>query len=339
MMFNTFSSVLFSDEQELRFFRDAVEKMLRQGEADEALRRVLLVIDRLEAPTHPLVRQIAQAERSTIRINGWSAFAATTQTVSRNVDPITAIEVDISWPGHIDLKPDANGWLEPYLETVFYIDSRCRYRFSGIDRAELLRSYVDGKEGFTWVGRFEEAGNHVTIEGLGGVYGAVYRLRAAGAAYAPRTKGYAELSALEHDLYDLGSIYVAVRLYIAVRDAVLNQGLPRPLTVLLGSNEEYPFFAAPVITAEEYTAAWGDRVPPSQTAAEPEIGSLGSLYGRKAKRRQEREAENPELEDIANALVQVIGKRMGKRPKRPYEPQTEVARSAAGALDWLLKRF
>src|SRR3546814_3744173 len=45
--------------------------------------------------------------------------------------------------------------------------------------------------------------------------------------------------------------YIAVLVHLAVRDTALERGLPRRLAVLVGSNESYPFFDAPVIPATE----------------------------------------------------------------------------------------
>ena len=59
----------------------------------------------------------------------------------------------------------------------------------------------------------------------------------------------------------LGASYIAVLVHLAVRETALRHGLPRPLAVLVGSNESYPFFDAPVIAASD--AAVPAPPPPS----------------------------------------------------------------------------
>jgi hypothetical protein len=43
----------------------------------------------------------------------------------------------------------------------------------------------------------------------------------------------------------------AILLHLAVKRTIETQGVPKPLAVLVGSNEDFPFFDAPVMSVDE----------------------------------------------------------------------------------------
>jgi hypothetical protein len=66
----------------------------------------------------------------------------------------------------------------------------------------------------------------------------------------------------EGDAHALAAAIAAILLHLAVKRTIEQRGLPRRLAVIVGSNEDYPFFDAPVVTYDE--GAQGDDLPVPQ---------------------------------------------------------------------------
>lgn len=231
-----FASLLFATETEAREFRDRLERFLRHGHPDEALAELETAMERLDAGDHPLARLIVAAGDEPVDVAGWSDLGERIAALSSPEAPVTAIGIDLSNTCHNGGEPDEDGLLEPYIETNFYKDDA--FPFSTANRVALLSCYAG--HGTPWQGCFAAIDNTIAIRGLDALYGAL--------EMQSREPG----EALDQDLALIGNIYVSVRVHLAVLEAVLHGGLPRPLTVLVGSNEHFPYYEAPVVTADEY---------------------------------------------------------------------------------------
>jgi hypothetical protein len=224
-----------------RMFLMEIETLLREGRADEAADRLKGMLGGLCGEGLPLPGRFLTVRPQDVGIAGWEALPERIEEYDRRGAPITAIGIDFSWPGHQGRKPDENGWLDPHIETNFYCDGE-EWPFSSCDRAGLLACYQ--RPGATWLGspkwqgQFEELDNTISVEGIGDLYGAVYRV----SATYPRRDA-------EEQARVVGACYVVVLVYLAVRDFAPREILPRPMAVIVGSNEDYPLFTAPVFAA------------------------------------------------------------------------------------------
>lgn len=205
---------------------------------------VRAVLTELESHGHDLARRCLSANHTMLTVVGWERLANKLATLNRGSKLITALGIDLSWPGHIDLEPDAEGRLDPLIETNYYSDQA--FSFSTATRSDLLLTgYSSG--GSEWQGSFEDIDNTFEVKGIGDLYGSVYALERA--TSAKREPGY------DFDMAVTGSCFIAVLIHRAVREATgRRNSSTRPMTVIVGSNECYPFFDAPAVTHDEYEA-------------------------------------------------------------------------------------
>ncbi len=231
-----FASEMFPDHATARAFTLEVEKLLRGGKVDEAEREMVSAVAALVAAGHPLAALCQAAAPETITLSGWDRLAGRFARLDRPGKPISAFGIDLS--DHGDDRPDDNGYVEPFLETSFYSDAA--FPFSIADRATLLSGY----EGDGWAGRFEDIDGTIEVHGLGALNAGLLGLHA---LCQDRGGG----TALDHDARLIGATLQALRLHQAVLGAVRQQGLPRAVAVMVGSNESFPYFDAPVIAAPD----------------------------------------------------------------------------------------
>ncbi|HKT85191.1 MAG TPA: hypothetical protein VJQ77_03780 [Novosphingobium sp.] len=270
-------------------FRHAIVTLLREGNAGHAAKWLKSRLEPVCGDGLQLPARFLTVTPADVVVTGWSDIANRIERLEALGSIVTAVSIDLSDPGHLGLAPDASGLMAPHIETHFYTDDA--WPFSRCDRAGMLVGYERGVS--RWTGHFAEVDDTIGIEGIDDLYGAVLALE-----QACRPGGGA--SDMQHRAYMLGASYVAVLVHLAVLGTVLEQGLPRRLAVLVGSNESYPFFDAPVIAAPEAVA--GD--PPlaeAFTHAEPEQGYplAGSreLAEPDADLRQEQEGWTPPPEE------------------------------------------
>lgn len=244
-------------------FRRELEAQLRDGGADAALARVRSVLATLAQTGSALALQCLEVGPEHVAVAGWAKLADRVAALDRPGKPITAIGIDLSDPGaHGDQRPDPAGHLEPYIETNFFSDAA--YSFSCSDRDTLLAGYSGS--GSKWQGCFVDIDDTISITGLADVYGPIYALE--------QVRARVRSGGADFEMAVVGSSFVAILVHLAVRDAVRRQGLPRPMAVLVGSNESYPYFDAPVITTGEYRAT---VVPVSPSAVEPEFADASAV--------------------------------------------------------------
>ena len=215
-----------------REFCKEIEDLLRGDEADVAADRLKLLLSAVCGPGRPLPSRFLSVSPKSIELIGWSNLPARITDYDRGDNEISAIGIDLSWPGHIGLEPNDDGLLDPVIETNFYSDDA--WPFSTSDRAGLLSGF--DQYSCAWQGGFEEIDDTVQINGISDLYGAVYLL-----------KGITEPESQTARV--LGACYIVVLIYLALRDCAPRDVLPRPVAVILGSNEDYPYFNAPVFAA------------------------------------------------------------------------------------------
>jgi len=339
-----FESALFASEAEIRQVGAALETLLREGEADEAAQRLEWALDALAELDHPIVPLCRALPVSAIIVEGWDQLAYRLAALDKPGKPVTAIGIDLSWPGHVGLIPDEEGRLDPHIETNFYSDAAFPFSTSG--REELLAAY--GTYGTPWQGGFEDIDSTIAFAGMEHVQGAAY-----GLDLRCRSNPVDEtLTPADHDAKFVGMTFVAVRIHQAVREMVLSHGLPRPLTVMVGSNESYPFFDAPVITADEYRMIRPDSAEewPGASLAEPDFASE-SFDGELLAYKVEDQVGGPEVEpeameaaeDSVDArlaeLVSGAALRRGLRDRAAEAPAEEEASEQAASGGGMLARL
>ncbi len=266
----------FADAEEQSGFRKRLEAMLREGEAEAALALVRQGLRAIADNGLPIVDIALGADPHALTLNGWDAVAATIAGEDAGGNAIAALGIDFSWPGHVGLEPDAAGHLAPHIETNYFADL-AEIAFSAASREDILAGY--SAYGSAWQGCFAVIDNAIAVEGLSALYGAV--------TTAARDR---DSDTAAGDAYLLAACTSAILLHLAVRSAIAAGALPKPMAVLVGSNEDFPFFDAPVVSAEEARALMPDRpaTPPAPTPpAQAPITTQDGVSGRALRSRLE----------------------------------------------------
>jgi len=237
-----FASTLFADETDVRDFDMQIQNLLRNGRAEEAAAILETALGELGANRHPVAELCGACPVAAVKIVGWDALAARIAELDTPDAPITGLGIGIGIEAHAhsEREPDPGASFEPRLETSFYHDGA--FPLATSDRAALVEGY--GPHGAAWRGGLADIDDLLGVQGLGALYGLVHPLVKSVAA-SP------EPDPLDADAMRLGAAFIAVRLHQAVARAVRLHGLPRTLAVIVGSNETYPFYDAPVFSTAE----------------------------------------------------------------------------------------
>ncbi|RVQ65293.1 hypothetical protein EKN06_13725 [Croceicoccus ponticola] len=245
-----FASQLFTDEDQERGFRAQVEGLLREGKPDQALAAVDTKLN--EIAELPLAKLALAIDPDHVRITGWSAIAVTINSLDAHGQPISAVSIDFA--GAADGDNSSGDAAAPALETSFYCDEV--FPFSTSDRAAIVAGY--GRAGARWQGGYEHLQDDIGVTGLHALYSAYLAVK------TPMERG--ELTDLgDYDAPRLAAMRAAVLLHGAIAHTIEESGLPRPIAVLCGSNEAYPFFDAPVTSRAEYDDATDARAEAGDT--------------------------------------------------------------------------
>lgn len=237
-----FASEIFESEDELDQFLGNVESLMRQGQPDVAATLITAQLMELNDGRHDIGKLAQATPVGSVRLIGWETLDQTFKKIDRPDQPVTAMSIDISAPLVLPAPNEETGnFREPDLETLYFTDSA--FAFNRAGREEINHGY--GRKAGVWRSAFEEAGAEVQVRGLGGIYGEVL-------AYERRREQGELTEPADCDALVLGHAFVAVRLHQAIRAVIEGRGLPRAITVLVGSNESYPFFDAPAFTRDEY---------------------------------------------------------------------------------------
>jgi hypothetical protein len=243
----------FADASEQRDLCRRLEAMLRDGEAPAALALVRQGLEAL-ADQELAIVDIALATRpEALAISGWDKVAATLAREEAGGKRITMIGIDLTGSCREGIIPAVGDEVPPYLETSYFEDVP-EIAFSTASRAQIRAAYAD--YGAPWAGCFAEIDGAVEIAGLSRLYSAVVNAKAA---------GHRDREDAEGDAYVLASCAAAILLHLAVRQHIAAHGLPRPMAFLVGSNEDFPYFDAPVVSVDEARA-----LMPSGAQPEPE---------------------------------------------------------------------
>jgi hypothetical protein len=219
-------------------FRRSIEALLREGDADAAARRIRSLLTPYTGEHRPLPAHLPDITATDVRFGGWDGIAERLAELDSPGAPVTAIGIDLA---HAQVGGDtAAGPLRPAIEIAWYTDDA--FPFSSAGRNRLLEGY--GQAGAAWHGSSLTVDGSITIEGLDDLYGAVRQLER-------KCAGETGEAATSDDLTAgmLGACYFAVLVHQAVRNAALGVGLPRPLALIVGSKDVYPWFDVPVLAA------------------------------------------------------------------------------------------
>lgn len=214
-------------------FRQAIETLLREGNADHAAKWLKSRLEAVCGDGLPLPARFLAVAPADITVTGWEDIPGRLERLDAIGSPITALGIDLG-------DPEETGSMTLHVETRFYTDDG--WPFSRYDRARLLAGY-EGTGARPWAGSLADVDDTIGIEGIDDLYGLVLGLE-----YRRRD---GEVSSTELRAHMLGASYIAVLVHLAVRETALQCGLPRPMAVLVGSNESYPCFDAPVIAAPD----------------------------------------------------------------------------------------
>ncbi|AKM10388.1 hypothetical protein [Croceicoccus naphthovorans] len=320
-----FASNLFGSEDERQGFLDDVESLLRRGQPDVAAGLLEGQLGDLADDGDELARLCIKVPVSAVRITGWEQLAGKLEKLDRPGRPITAIGIDISAPFEMPELDDRHGnFYEPDLDTVYYTDSA--FPFASASREMMMEEAQNAKA--AWVGHFENVDATIGVRGLGGIYGEVLIAQ-------KKCKDYDHKNAMEQDSAVIASAFIAVRLHQAIKATAEGRGMPRAACLMVGNNESFPYYDAPVMTRpeyEEYLDAEGE---------EDDCGQYDHAFGTL------RLAPLPDDYDPFAAMPdedQVSGAALRKKLRAQAEAETpEVANDVApagigGFLNRILKR-
>ena len=284
----------FADDTERRAFAERLEAMLREGEPEAALNLVHQGLQAIADNGLPIVDIALATDPHALVLTGWDAVAATIARKDASGKAITALGIDFSCHG--DVPPDAAGNLAPYIETNYFAD-QTEIAFSTASREDILAGYSGS--GTEWQGCFAEIDNAIEVDGLSALYGAV---TAAAVNH--------ENDDAAGDAYLLAACTSAILLHLAVRNAITGGALSRPMAVLVGSNEDFPFFDAPVVSVGEAHALMPDR--PETPPAPPPITTQDGVSGRALRSRLETSSSESDPPSDPPAAKGLFGRLFGR---------------------------
>lgn len=285
----------FADDTERRAFAKRLEAMLREGEPEAALALVHQGLAVMADNRLPIVDIALATDPGALVLTGWDDVAQAISSEEARGKTITALGIDFSWPGHVGLQPDANGQMAPHIETNLYADLN-DMAFSKASRADILEGY--SRSGSRWQGCFVEIDDLIGVEGLSALYGPVAE---AGDRDSDDAAG---------DAYVLAACTSAILLHIAVKRAIAAGALPRPMAVLVGSNEDFPFFDAPVVSVDEASALMPDR--PATSPAPAPVTPQDGVSGRALRSRLKTEGDETDPPSEPPAAKGFFGRLFGR---------------------------
>lgn len=236
-----FASQLFASEDHESAFRDKIERLLRHGPAGDGAEAALAEIDLClrEISATPFAALALGVDRGDVVLTGWSTLARRIAALDAHGQPISAITIDFAGPQAADAAS-----ADTALECSYYCDEV--FPFTTSDRAKL--DAACGRSGPRWRGSHEHSDRDLGVTGLD-------QLHAAYHAVLPHIERGELTELADYDAPRLCAMRAAVLLHMAVARAVADHGLPRPLTVLCGGDEHYPWLIAPITTGAEYEEA------------------------------------------------------------------------------------
>lgn len=314
-------NIITIDQQGEMDFRRSVEDMLRCGRADDAANKLRGLLQGCAGEGRILPARFLTVSSDDVSLKGWDELTRKIEEYDRPTSPISAISIAITDPLDDGVSPDAQGRLAPSIRTSYFSDSA--YPFSQAERADLLEGY--SLFGCEWRDDYEGTDKALCVEGIDDLYGAV-------ALLDEKVSQEAQPSREDIRAGTLGACFVAVLIHQATRDMIRRYGLPRPLCIMAGYHEVYPFFDAPVMSCDEYEAddvvmLMSDRPAPITVYADDLEASAShndsSAYGNLAGLGQAKARKKPVIalnaKDAENAdrFNQLAAEKHMSEPARP----------------------
>ena len=216
-------------------FRRSIESRLRQGLSAEAVEKLRGLLAPYAGPGRILPERFLTVQVSDLTLSGWERLGEAVARHDRPDGQITALSIAFGWPGDDLPQPDPHGCLRPMIEVGFFTDEA--YPFSQSAREDLLDGY--SYHGCTWASDNAATETCLSLEGIDDLHGVL-------AALEMRLLASDEPDPDEICAGSLGACLLSALLFRVVGERIRQDGLPRPLCVLAGSNGVYPYFDAPV---------------------------------------------------------------------------------------------
>lgn len=314
-------SIIVLDGLSEEEFRRSIEMRLRHDLAGSALERLRGLIAPYAQPGGILPERFLTVSASELNLYGWDGIADALRRHDRPGRPVTAMAICYGWPGEETPVPDAEGRLNPLVETAYFTDDA--FPFSASGREDLLDGY--SFHGCTWADDCEATESTLSLGGVDDLHGALALLEA-------RLLASEDPDPDEIRAGSLGACILSVLLFQAVGERIKRDGLPRPLCVMAGSNGVYPYFDAPVVGIPE------DVRKAAEAAEEDEAvdtGVPGPRYSSllvtgipRARKRAVLVLEESE-EEMAVRIAALRGLHHRDEPASPAEPIIEPLAPAA----------
>lgn len=250
-------------------FRRAIENRLREKQANVAIERLRRLLAPYAGPGKILPERFLTVETTDFVLSGWEALGESIRQYDRPGSPITAISIAFGWPGEEPRPRNAQGHLQPYVETRYFTDAA--FPFSESTRDDLLDGY--SSYGCSWGDDCEAVDTALSVGGIADLHTALTDLEEGLlASDSPDEDGLRAGS--------LGACLLSALLVQAVSEQIDQHGLPRPLCVMSGSSGVYPFFDAPVagmpVEAPRAAPEWFEDAAPVAAPPMPEDISQGA---------------------------------------------------------------
>jgi hypothetical protein len=291
-------------------FRRSIENRLREGRAGLAIDRLRGLLEPYAGEGKILPERFITVAPQDLVLRGWEGLGDALRRRDLPGHLISAISVSFGWAGEEPPVPDAEGRLNPPIEIGYYSDNA--FPFSQSTRDDLLGGY--SSFGCTWTGDAESTDSALGLDGIDDLHGALAQLEARLlASDAPDEDGIRAGS--------LGSCLLSALLVQAVTDRIAADGLPRPLCVMAGSNDVYPYFDVPVAGMPKEIAEQEEATASVNGVPMPRYSSLLMTSIPRAKKRAVLtldESEQETAERIARLRDQALGH--GSAPQPQSEP-------------------
>lgn len=243
-------------------FRHSVEDMLRLDQVDEAVERLQALVAPFSGVSGILPPCFLDAARRRVEIGGWNRLTDRVTSHDKDDRPITAIGITLVDATSLGGPGPSRGRLAPFIKTYYFSDDA--YPFSNATRDDLLDGY--SRDGFEWQGDYQATDATLTVRGLDDLYAPIFTLERQLLARSDPPED-------EIRAGTIGACLIAVLIHRAIRDAIVQQGLPRPLCVIAACDGVYPLFDAPVAGVE----ASGGVLAEDENEGSETDGATGSL--------------------------------------------------------------
>lgn len=216
-------------------FRRSIENRLREGRPEAAIERLRRLLVPYAGPERILPERFLAVEAADLKLQGWNGLEGALHERDRPGQPVTALSIAFGRQAEDQPEPDVEASARPHIETSYFTDEA--FPFSQCGRDDLLEGY--SIYGCNWAGDAEATDTALSLEGIDDLYGALAELEASLLASAEPEEDSIRAGSL-------ASCLLSALLFQAVKEQIGRDGLPRPICVMAGSNDVYPYFDAPV---------------------------------------------------------------------------------------------